>query len=140
MIRKIWHPYTEWEDLGMWEPCAAKDRKPMVEKAISFTGDHALYGSWMMRVIVEMPKACEHNLTDLNMNRRAWVGHAACYLATGCPEDVTREAWGLLSDKQRELANKQADNAIAKWESEHERKNFELDRKMGSQGIFQWDT
>ena len=140
MIAKVWHPYTEWEDLGMWESCNPKDRKSLVDKAVVFTGDYLLYGSWMKKVIVDMPKSCEHNLSDQNMNRRAWIGHAACYLATGIPEDITREAWGMLTDEQRDLANQQADNAIAGWETMYERKNFELDRQMGAQGVFRWDT
>jgi len=70
-------------------------------------------------VVKEWPNACEQNLTNTNINRRAWVGHAACCLAFGCPEYITREAWGFLSDKQRDDANKQADYAIMIWEENY---------------------
>jgi hypothetical protein len=92
------------------------NRKQMLEKAIKFTGDHVLYGSYMMRVIYEWPNSCDNALTDYQMNRKAWVGHAACALAIRCPEDITRQAWGFLTDEQRLLANAEAERAIQSWE------------------------
>lgn len=139
MIR-VWHPYWDWEDLGMWESVPSGERRQLVERAFKFTGDYKLYGRWMLKVVEKWPIACEHNLTDIQMNRRAWIGHAACHMATNCPEDVTREAWGLLTDEQRDLANNKADEAIAIWEKKYESQNFRLGRKMGAQGILEWDT
>lgn len=117
-MRRIHHPYHEWEDYknGMWNKELPDNEKKLLKEAIAFTGDKDLYGSWMLRVIKEWPVSCEHNLTNTSINRRAWVGHAACSLAFKCPEYITREAWGFLTDVQREEANKQADYAIMKWE------------------------
>jgi len=70
----------------------------------------------MQRVTVEWPNSCINALTDYNLNRKAWIGHAACALALRCPEDITRQAWGLLTNEQRILANHQADRAIQSWE------------------------
>lgn len=97
-----------------------KDRQLYLNKAIEFTGDHVLYGSWMMRVIEEWPNTCEHNLTNKTINRKAWIGHAAVAMAIQCPEDIVRQAWGYLTQEQRDLANNQADAAIRKWELQHE--------------------
>jgi len=120
-MKQKYHHYTEWEDYqnGMWRKETPKNEKDFLDKAIDFTGDHELYGSWMMRVVKEWPNACEQNLTNTNINRRAWVGHAACCLAFGCPEYITREAWGFLTDQQRDDANKQADYAIMTWEENY---------------------
>ena len=117
-MRRVYHHYSKWEEIGagMWATVSASDRPSMLTRAIEFTGDHVLYGSWMMRVIAEWPMSCEHNLSDISQNRRAWVGHAAVCLAIGIPEDVVREAWGHLTDGQRRLANLQADKAIETWE------------------------
>lgn len=71
----------------------------------------------MLRVLPAWPISCEHNLTDLAQNRRAWIGHAACCLELACSEDVTREAWGHLTQGQRDAANAKASEAIATWES-----------------------
>ena len=127
-IEKVWHPYLDWEDYknGMWSIADSSKRKSLLKKAYDFTGDHKLYGSFMMRVIKEWPVACEHHLTNINSNRRAWIGHAACCLAIGCPEDITRKAWSYLSDEQHDLANNEADKAILEWELNYVRKNTDI--------------
>jgi hypothetical protein len=114
---EIWHPYTSWEEMqfNMWGN--VKDRAQWLQKAIDFTGNHELYGSWMLRVIDAWPTSCEQNLTKLDTNRKAWIGHAAVALAIQCPEDIVRQAWGFLSDEQQKLANQKAQEAINKWEA-----------------------
>lgn len=114
--KRIWHPVNNWEEIefGMWSD--VENVKEYLDKAIQFTSNNELYGSYMMRVIVEWPISCENALTDSFLNKRAWIGHAACALALNCPEDITRKAWGYLTNEQRILANKQADRAIESWE------------------------
>lgn len=102
----------------MWG--SVKDRAKFLQKAIEFTGDAELYGSYMSRVADEWPYSCEHNLTDASQNRRAWIGHAACALSFGCPEDIVRQAWGYLSEEQQIAANAKADEAIRRWECQRE--------------------
>lgn len=116
--RVYWNCY-EWEEMqhNMWG--SVKCRSQFLTRAIDFTGNHNLYGSYMMRVVNEWPISCENALTDYSLNRKAWVGHAACALALQCPEDITREAWGYLTDEQRALANRQAAAAIGQWEDNY---------------------
>ena len=59
----IWHPYTVWEEVSnnMWGN--VEDKKYWLEKAIEFTGDHELYGAWMILVANKWKYSCEHNLT-----------------------------------------------------------------------------
>lgn len=113
----MFYPYYQWEDFkfGMWRKCSSHEEREFLSKAISFTGNHIEYGMAMRRVIKEWPVACYQNLTDLNLNRRAFIGHAACCLEFGCPEYITRMAWAELTDTQRLLANKEADIAIQLW-------------------------
>lgn len=114
-LSRVYHPVSQWEEVaaGMWSD--VENKKEMLSRAIAFTGNHKLYGSYMMRVIVEWPISCENALTDSSLNQKAWVGHAATAMAIGCPEDITREAWGHLTDEQRLLANQEADRAIRVW-------------------------
>jgi hypothetical protein len=118
-LERVYHPVCDWEEMrhNMYGDVA--DRKQWVKKAIKFTSDHKLYGRFMMRVIKDWPISCENALTDYLMNRKAWVGHAAVALAIGCPEDITREAWGHLTDEQQLLANKEAERAIQTWENNY---------------------
>lgn len=119
----------------MWRKVERQERAAMLDRAIAFTGDHALYGRYMLRAVSEWPVACEHNLTDMQMNRLAWVGHAATCIAIGCPEDITRQAWAYLTQQQQDLANRQAENAIETWERAYERQDSQLCFDLGAQGL-----
>lgn len=93
-----------------------KNRSEWLRKAIEFTGNAELYGEWMLKVADAWKFSCEHNLTKIDTNRKAWIGHAAVALAIDCPEDIVREAWGYLSTKQQDEANAKAAIAIEYWE------------------------
>ena len=116
-MKQIFHPYWIWEDYknGMWRKETKEYEIENLPKAIEFTGNHILYGKAMIRVINEWKYSCEHNLTDLSQNRKAWIGHAACCIEKNYPEYLVRMAWHHLSEKQQILANKEADKAIQKW-------------------------
>lgn len=124
-MERIYHSHEKWEEYpaGLWRSVYGEERDSLLKRAIEFTGDAELYGSFMLRIIREWPFSCEHNLTCEEMNRQAWIGHAACCLAIECPEDITRLAWHQLTKQQQDDANKKADEAIKQWEIEHCQKN-----------------
>ena len=124
-LRQVYHPVQQWEEIAhnMWG--RVDDRAGYTQRAINFTGDHKLYGSFMRRVCDEWPISTENAFTDPYLNHRAWVGHAACALAFNCPEDIVRQAWRFLSDEQKLLANKEASRAIAGW-----RRSYIKDRSL----------
>ena len=134
-MRRIYHPFWTWEDIGMWRDVSAKDCRAMLEPAIRFTGDARAYGAAMLRVLDECPLACEHNLTERSMNQQAWIGHAAAYLAHGFPEYLTREAWGLLTQQQRDEANAMADRAINEWKQRTASEDRRLHPQMEITGV-----
>lgn len=136
-IKRVWHHYLRWEDFiyGMWRTVSGNERKALLERAVEFTGDDELYGHYMSDVIEKWPTGCEHNLSDTGSNRKAWLGHAACCLAFGCPEDVTREAWGYLSQEQQDAANFQAQKYIDIWEAKYEAENLGLHSEMGESRV-----
>jgi len=138
-LKRVYHPYTLWEEVAanMWGD--VEDRKEWLAKAIAFTGDHKRYGSYMMRVIREWSVSSENALTDQRMNRKAWIGHAATALAIGCPEDIVRQAWGQLTDEQRLLANKEAARAIRTWELTY-RADRGIREDVGEPMLFDGDT
>lgn len=117
MIERIYHNHERLEEhsFGMWKNIYGDQRERLIAEAIKFTGNADLYGIFMMRVVKEWRYSCEHNLTK-DINRQAWIGHAATCLAIGCPEDITRIAWHQLSKDQQDRANKKADEAIKYWE------------------------
>lgn len=118
-MKRAYHPYWNWEEYhaGMWRIVSKAEEKQFLSEAITFTGNAKLYGSFMVKVANEWKVSCEHNLTCEDMNRKAWIGHAATCLAINCPEYITRMAWAYLTDKQRDEANYQAQKAIELWEN-----------------------
>lgn len=116
-MSEIWHPFWAWEEVkfNMWGD--VENKKEFLDMAVKFTGNHELYGNWMMKVVNEWPYSCQHNLTKKGINKKAWVGHAAVAMAIQCPEDIVRSAWGLLTEDQQRLANMKAEEAINYWEA-----------------------
>lgn len=134
-MKRVYHPYWAWEEIkyNMWG--GVTDRKLYLRRAIELTGDHKKYGRFMMKVIDKWPISCENALTDQYINRKAWLGHAACALAIECPEDITREAWSKLTNEQQLLANKKAEQAIQAWEYNYN-KNKGLRAGMEGEMLF----
>lgn len=120
-MTRIYHPYTKWEEVrfGMWRKLERHQEEDFFNKAVDFTGNAELYGSFMLKVLQQWPISCEQNLSAGGMNRRAWIGHAAACIAFECPEYITRLAWGYLNKQQQDSANAQADIAIKLWESDY---------------------
>lgn len=138
-LKRVWVPIDEWEEIAfnMWGD--VDDHRSHLRRAVLFTGNYRLYGRYMQRVVSEWPRSCANALTDDNINRRAWVGHAACALAIRCPEYITRQAWGMLTDVQRILANREADRAILAWEvcsGARDRVRDEVAQPM----LFRWNS
>jgi hypothetical protein len=111
---EIWHPYWLLEEFksNMWG--SVSDRNSWLKKAIEFTGNHNLYGEWMLKVVDQWPMSCEHNLSKAG-DKRAWIGHAAVAIAIQCPEDIVRHAWSFLTNEQQNQANLKAEQAINYW-------------------------
>lgn len=118
-IKQVFHDVRTWEEVAhnMWGD--VDDKRCYLELAISFTSNHVEYGLYMRKVAEEWPISCENALTDPHLNHKAWIGHAACALAHGIPEDIVRTAWGYLSDEQKFLANKEAERAVEAWKERY---------------------
>lgn len=120
-IIRIYHPFTSWEDhqFGMYEKKCFMDEMKIVKdcelllKCPEFFYESATY------VTHHWKNSAEHNLTNLNRNRQAWIGQASCCLTNGAPEYLTKIAWNNLTLKQQEIANKIADDVILDWENKH---------------------
>jgi hypothetical protein len=137
-LKRVYHPYDLWEEIkyNMW---GSPYDSQALSMAITFIGNHMLYGQWMIKVVNDWPISCENAFTNDSLNKKAWLGHAAVAYAMQIPESITRKAWGFLTYEQRILANKKATNAIAVWYDNYTR-NKEVHKNMGEQMLFEWDT
>lgn len=123
-MERIFHHFELWEDYhaGMYDE--SKDgRAERVQRAARILGTPEICRIAMEKVIQEWKKATEYNLSNAEINRKAWLGQAACCCYAGIHEDETREAWGLMTTEQRGEANRIAAEIIKKWVGEREAEN-----------------
>lgn len=115
-MKRIFHHYNKWEDFhnGMYNE-DRQGRKDRVQAAVSVLGEPSVCEKAMRMVVDNWPIATEFNLSNAEINRRAWLGQAACNIFAGVHEDETREAWGLLTIEQRTTANAIATRIIRGW-------------------------
>ena len=115
-MKRIFHQYTIMEDYlnGMY--VEEKDgRNERIKKACEILGNETKCREAMEMVVNQWKYATEYNLSNDKINKKAWLGQACCSIYADVHEDETREGWGMLTDNQREEANKIADEIIAKW-------------------------
>lgn len=111
-----------WEDLeeyghdgGMWRTPPARERDALADAAADLMRNEEAFACAMRRALIEWPVSCSVALTTPGLNRRAWLGHAGCYLETGSPEETTRLGWHRLEPHEQARADAAADLIIAEW-------------------------
>lgn len=132
MIEQVFHHCLTWEDYrhGMFREVIRKGDAEIQQAAQTLLSSTDKLREAMIRVINEWPIASEENLSNVDQNRRAWLGWAACSLGCDAPDILTRRAWGCLLLAQQNAANAVADEVIAIWEHRYE-------RKKGQQWLFE---
>lgn len=124
-IERVWHPYWLWEDAGMYHPPIydmidkGETKEERFQKAIDLLTDLDLFYSTGKEMVKAFPYACEHNLTNTTMNRIAYIGQASCFYLHGLKEEEVREAWGYLTEEQRNEANETARRVLNEWEKDY---------------------
>lgn len=129
-MKRIWHRYEQWECVStMYLPNPALDPATAKQRYADFLSDDAQFQAAIARVFQEWPTACEHFLTDISLNRIAWLGQASAALALEIPRHF-RSGFMLLSEKAQRHANQVALTALKQWERSHARKNSDLSESM----------
>ena len=120
-MKRIFHQYQEMEDFknGMYRE-NKNDRNERVKRACEILGDKETCRKAMETVVSKWKNATEYNLSNDKINKKAWLGQACCSIYANVHEDETREGWGLLTDNQREQANKIANEIITNWVRRHQ--------------------
>lgn len=118
---RTFHPWHELEeylpDGGMWQIPSPASADSHVLAAADLMAIPPKFAAAMRRVLAEWPKSTATALSTPGLNKRAWLGHAGCYLEVGSPEETTRLAWHRLDDGEQFGANDAADTVIAEWRS-----------------------
>lgn len=123
-MKQVYLPYWKWEcyKSGMWNKVSSAQEHEMLKLAIEFTGNHILYGKAMKDVVFKWNNTMENHLTNVSINRKAFLGQCAVFFKYQIPEYIVRKAWKNLTIKQQILADNVAQQTIKEWELWYKRK------------------
>lgn len=133
-MKQVFETYDKWEDYnaGMYSLLEPNDKQMKIQLSIKLLSNKYEFCNVMKMVSDKWVVSTAVNLTNKSINRRAWLGAAACCFAHGATEIITRIAWAMLTEKQQSDANAIADRFII----EYERKNNRIHKKMGECMLF----
>jgi len=117
IVQKYVH-YKKWEcyKLGMYNNSFSEIE---VLNAKDFMNDTMLFSNYMNKVVSSWVYSTLNFLTNKSINRNAYLGQSAVLLALGYNNRITKQAWGLMSENKKGLANLEAQKHIKKWELEY---------------------
>lgn len=114
---RIFHTYEKWEchKAGFYNSSKDGLTKAQCEEAYrEFLSDIPKFSETLQKVITEWKYSCEHYLTNVSMNRIAWLGQASACYALGIPA-AFRSGFFLLTEEQQKAANEAALIYLNKW-------------------------
>jgi hypothetical protein len=110
-VKRIYHTWEKWEcyPAGFYEDKVPNGMTPPEAPAryAAFLRDTAAFEAALARVISEWKFSCEHYLSNVNMNRIAWLGQASACIALGLPS-AFRSGFHLLTPDEQATANETA--------------------------------
>jgi ParB-like chromosome segregation protein Spo0J len=118
---RVFHTFDKWEchKAGFYAGFKTGMTKKECEEGYrEFLADLDKFREGLEGVMSQWPHSCEHYLTNVAMNRIAWLGQAACCFSTGIPS-AFRSGYSLLTEKQQDAANQLAFEYLNKWLKEH---------------------
>lgn len=115
-VEQFFCRYEKWECFlnGMYDSCLSNE-KDLMQKAINILIDEDRFYSLCELVLKNWKISSRVHLTNPNCNKKAWLGQASCCYSDHVPEYLTKKAWSILSEKQRAVANKVAEDCINKY-------------------------
>lgn len=125
-MKRIHHRYENWECYknGFFKNVSGQEKTEKIKKVIELFSDAKKTRIFMNKVIDEWIKSCEHNLSNLGLNRIAWLGQSACCIYAKIPYKITMESWRLVDEKHRIIACNIADELIKEYEQEVKIKEY----------------
>ncbi len=118
MIQRIYHRWENWEcyRAGFFNehPPVDMTSEDCQKTYAEFLKNIRLFKESAYGVIDNWKNSCEHNLTNPNMNRIAWIGQASVCYKYGIPSKF-RGGYHLLTDKEKLNADLTALEVINYW-------------------------
>ena len=117
MMNRIYHTWDKWECYlsGFFDSTHKTLSDDECEKEYAlFFKNNSLFEETLEKIIKEWKYSCEHNLTNENMNRIAWLGQASICYHKNIPSRY-KSGFRLLSEQEQRKANKTALKFLNIW-------------------------
>jgi hypothetical protein len=100
---------------GMWRRVSGeRESVRLMALAVRLLRDVVAFGVALAAVLDSWPMSCRSEFTRCG-SHIAWLGQAACCLAAGVPEALTRRAWWKLTEEEQAFANAAAEVAAGRY-------------------------
>lgn len=117
-MKQIYRHHNKWEDFRNGMYCSKSNTEYFhIRQAIHILSNPLLFELIMHKMIKEWKHCIEHNLSNKNTNRKAYLGAASCNFSYKVPEYCTRIAWNSLDKEDQYNANTCANKVIAYYEN-----------------------
>jgi ParB-like chromosome segregation protein Spo0J len=129
---RIFHTFYKWEcyRAGFYATTVeGKSKSECEQQYRDFLADDDRFAAALNGVITEWKHSCEHYLTNVAMNRIAWLGQAAACYDTGLPS-MFRGGFWLLTTEQQHRANEIALEYLNKWLIANDREPVTMDQAL----------
>lgn len=129
---RIFHKYDKWEchKAGFFaSKVEGKKSDECINEFAELLRDSKRFEEALEGVITEWKHSCEHYLTNVSMNRIAWLGQASVCYATGIPSKFS-SGWNLLSPEEQDVANQIALEALNRWLKANNREELEISEAL----------
>jgi ParB-like chromosome segregation protein Spo0J len=114
---RVFHTHDKWECVkaGFYSSTVdGKTKEQCKLEYAEFLSDTEQFAAALDKVFEQWPTSCEHYLTNIAMNRIAWLGQASMCIARGIPSQFC-SGFNLLTIEQQEAANETALTALNRW-------------------------
>lgn len=114
---RVFHTHDKWECVksGFYASTVdGKTKEQCKAEYAEFLSDTEQFAKALQEVFRQWPNSCEHYLTNIAMNRIAWLGQASMCIARKIPSQFC-SGFNLLTDEQQEAANETALAALNGW-------------------------
>ena len=115
--KRIFHTYDKWEcyKAGLYNTTKEGMKRQECEEAYrDFLANDILFEKALKYITENWTHSCQHYLSNVAMNRIAWLGQAAACYAIGLPA-VYRGGFSLLDEGGQKKANELALVYLNKW-------------------------
>lgn len=87
---------------GLYETRISDEK---VKHSIDVLSDPLMFYEHGKAMVKAWPKSAAHNLTNPEINRKAWIGHATCLHNHGANMNETIAAWQCIGKEAQAAAN-----------------------------------